>query len=265
MRFFALLVLSAVFQSVDAAPRIAVVDFDTNQYSAQLTGSQLADFVVDELVNTGLFEVVEREKLASVASELGLSGSGMVDPSSAAQMGRLLGAKYLLTGRVISLGSEEKSFSGYGINSTNTILSLAVSVRVVNTETGSVAFSTRTVATRTINETGGLSVRSSSAFAALSEEAAIQTVSELAKSGRFSPDRQQSAHGPAMVDVDVQSIPANADVEVDGVFYGNAGGSLSLPQGLRNVRISMAGYSVWEKKVMISSGSRIIATLAEQE
>lgn len=67
-----------------------------------------------------------------------------------------------------------------------------------------------------------------------------------------------------MVDVDIQSDPANADVEVDGVFYGNAGGPLSLPQGLHNVRISLAGYSVWEKKVVISSGSRIIATLAEE-
>lgn len=259
-----LLCLSLPLSSI-AAPRIAVVDFDTNQYSAQLTGAQLADYVVDELVNTGLFEVVEREKLSTVVNELGFSGSGMVDPSSAAQMGRLLGAKYLLTGRVISLGSEEKSFSGYGITSRNTVLSLAVSVRVLDTETGSVAFSTRTTVNRTINETGGLSVQSSTAFSALSEQAAVQTVAELQNSGKFSAGATQQAQEVAMVGVDVQSNPPNADIEVDGVFYGNAGGEIMLPKGLRNVRISLAGYSVWEKKVMIAEGSRIIATLSPRK
>src|SRR5690606_33849117 len=87
------LLLTAVIFFMPAAswalPRIAVVDFDTNQYSSQIAGDQLADYVIDELVNTGLFDVVEREKMASITRELGFGASGLVDPSSAAQMGRL--------------------------------------------------------------------------------------------------------------------------------------------------------------------------------
>lgn len=79
-------------------PRIAVVDFDTHQYSAELAGVQLADYVMDELVNTGLFDVVERDKLNSVMQELSFGASGIADPSSAAQMGNLLGARMVLTG-----------------------------------------------------------------------------------------------------------------------------------------------------------------------
>jgi curli biogenesis system outer membrane secretion channel CsgG len=250
-----------------AAPKIAVVDFDTNQYSAQLAGAQLADYVVDELVNTGLFEVVEREKLASVTREIGLSQSGMVDPAGASQMGRLLGARYVLTGRVISMSAEEKAFSGYGINTTNTILTLSVSVRVVNGETGSIEFSGRTSAQRTINQAGGLSVRSSNAYGGLAEDAAVKVVAEIVKSGRFNA---ASTGGAApirakLVRVAVESSPPGADVEVDGIFYGNAGETLRLPEGLHLVKISLGGRRAWEKKVQISDGFKLKAVLPPQQ
>lgn len=247
-----------------ALPRIAVVDFDTNKYSSQIAGDQLADYVIDELVNTGLFEVVEREKMSSITRELGFGASGLVDPSSAAQMGRLAGARLLMTGRVISLGQEEKTFSGYGVQSRSTVLSLSVSVRIVDTESGSIAFSTRTTTHRTITETGGMNVRTNTAYGALAEQAANELVGEITRSGRF---EQRTAHQDAsaainLVGVEVSSTPLSADVEVDGIFYGNAGGTLQLPQGLRTVRISLAGYQPWEKKVMINPGTVINATLA---
>lgn len=247
-----------------ALPRIAVVDFDTNKYSSQIAGDQLADYVIDELVNTGLFDVVEREKMNSITRELGFGASGLVDPSSAAQMGRLAGARLLMTGRVISLGQEEKTFSGYGIQSRSTVLSLSVSVRIVDTESGSIAFSTRTTTHRTITETGGMNVRTNTAYGALAEQAANELVGEISRSGRF---EQRSTHQDAstaisLVGVEVSSTPVNADVEVDGIFYGNAGSTLQLPQGLRSVRISLAGYQPWEKRVMINSGTVINATLA---
>jgi len=247
-----------------ALPKIAVVDFDTQQYSAQLAGAQLADYVTDELVNTGLFEVVEREKMGSVMREIGFGQSGMVDPGSASQMGKLLGARYVLTGRVISLGAEEKSFSGYGINTKNTVLSLSVSIRIVDTETGSVQFSTRTNAQRTINQAGGLSVRSNNAYDGLAQDAAVKLVGEIGQSNRFSSMANASdQHGPAStIEVSVSSQPPGADVEVDGVFYGNAGGTLKLPSGLRMVKISLAGRLPWQKKVMIQAGVEIKAILA---
>ena len=243
-------------------PRIAVVDFDTHQYSAELTGTQLADYVMDELVNSGLFEVVEREKLNSVMTELGFGASGMVDTSSSAQMGRLLGARLLLTGRVVSLDQEARNFSGYGVSTRSTQLALSVSIRIMDVESGSIAFSTRTTTQRTINETGGMSVRASGAYSALAEQAARDVVEEITRSGRFERRTTVVDTAPAMVDVAVASTPPGADIEVDGIFYGNAGGNVSLPQGLRTVRISLAGYHPWEKKVMVNPGVAITASLA---
>lgn len=257
--------LSAFPEHAQALPKIAVVDFDTQQYSAQLAGAQLADYVTDELVNTGLFEVVEREKLGSVMREIGFGQSGMVDPGSASQMGKLLGARYVLTGRVISLGAEEKTFSGYGINTKNSVLSLSVSIRIVDTETGSVQFSTRTNSQRTINQAGGLSVRSNNAYDGLAQDAAVKLVGEIGQSNRFSSmanGSDQPRGSVSTVEVSVGSQPPGADVEVDGVFYGNAGGTLKLPAGLRLVKISLAGRLPWQKKVMIQPGVEIKAVLA---
>lgn len=64
------------------------------------------------------------------------------------------------------------------------------------------------------------------------------------------------------MEVTVNNNPPGADIEVDGIFYGNASGPVTLPQGLRLVRISLAGYQPWEKKVMVNPGINITATLA---
>ncbi|MCX7557877.1 PEGA domain-containing protein, partial [Xanthomonadaceae bacterium JHOS43] len=98
--------------------------------------------------------------------------------------------------------------------------------------------------------------------AALAEQAAHDVVAEVVQSGRFERPAVVQVAAPAMVQVAVTSTPPGADIEVDGIFYGNAGGTVSLPQGLRTVHISLAGYLPWEKKVMVSSGVTISARLA---
>lgn len=255
--FFAILATGAI-----ARPKIAVVDFDTHQYSAQLQGAQLADYVIDELVNTNLFDVIEREKLESVMREIGFGQSGMVDPSTAASFGRQLGARYLLTGRVISMDSEEKRFSGYGVNTTNTVVRLSVSIRVLDVESGRIEFSTRSEAQQVFNEGGGLAVRSSNPFAPLAEETAVNLVEAIRTSGKFDTQQAQNpTSGRTLVNVSISSEPAGADIEVDGIYYGNANGTIKLPQGLRKVRVSLSGYEPWEKQVMIDDGAEFTARL----
>lgn len=259
---FALVLAFAPLLAI-AQPKIAVVDFDTHQYSAELQGAQLADFVTDELVNTGLFEVVEREKLDSAMREIAFGQSGMVDPSTASSFGRQLGARYLLTGRVIAMDSEEKRFSGYGVNTTNTVVTLSVSVRILDVESGSIKFSTRAQAQQTFNESGGMSIRSSNPYGPLAEETAVNVVAAIRNSGKFTGSQSTaSSAAPSLVQVSISSEPKGADVEVDGIFYGNANGSIKLPEGLRRIRVSLSGYTTWEKQVMVSNGVEFSVVLS---
>ena len=68
-----------------------------------------------------------------------------------------------------------------------------------------------------------------------------------------------------MVKVNISSSPNEADIEVNGVFYGNAGEQIEIPQGIQNIKISLPGYKVWEKKVFVREGLTIKATLMEKK
>jgi hypothetical protein len=76
-------------------------------------------------------------------------------------------------------------------------------------------------------------------------------------------DKQDAA--AALLPVKVTSEPDHADVEVDGVFFGNAGSDIKLPSGLHLVTISLPGYEKWSKKVLVRDGLAINATLTKPD
>jgi curli biogenesis system outer membrane secretion channel CsgG len=52
-------------------------------------------------VKTGRFEVVERALLQKILEEQKLSMTGVIDKSSASQIGKVLGVKAIITGSVL--------------------------------------------------------------------------------------------------------------------------------------------------------------------
>jgi len=64
-------------------------------------GAALADLVTDQLVNKGGLTIVDRQHLGQVLQEHSLSTSGEVSPATAVQTGRLIGAKFLIVGRIV--------------------------------------------------------------------------------------------------------------------------------------------------------------------
>lgn len=83
---------------------VAVVDF------TDLSGKDLVQIgeVSNEVLSTllyqkGNFIVIERAKLQDILTEQGFTQSGLVDQTaSALQVGRLLGADFLVTGSILS-------------------------------------------------------------------------------------------------------------------------------------------------------------------
>jgi len=264
------LVVGAIFWlgAVQAAtPRIAVVDFDAHQYAGELPGAQLADYVVDELVNTNLFEVIEREKLKSLMSEINFGLSGFVDSKTAAKLGKVYGATHLMTGRVISVEREDSSYSGgnYGISGTNVAWNLSISVRIFELQTSKIVYSDRT-RTRWVARNSARSQSSTSTpYDKIAETAAVKVVAGIAKSafgrGLAVGAGSASIKSSAAINVQIDSDPPGADIEVDGVFIGNTGSSYSLSPGIRLIKISRGKARVWEKKVEVKPGLKITAVL----
>jgi curli biogenesis system outer membrane secretion channel CsgG len=94
-----LFVTGAAAVPISKRPRLAVREFD-NKTDGHVPAAAITEMMTTELFNTGLFNLVEREKLDYVADEIRLGMSGLVDESTAPQVGKIKGAQYTMTGAV---------------------------------------------------------------------------------------------------------------------------------------------------------------------
>jgi len=137
-------------------PVLGVAEFK-NQTSAGWwrggVGWELSGMLSNELTGTEKFRVVERSKLEHVLREQDLGASGRVRAGSAAKIGQLTGAQYIVLGTISAY--EEKtqgtgggiSIGGFSIGGRSDDAYIAVDLRVVNATTGEISFS-RTVEAR---------------------------------------------------------------------------------------------------------------------
>jgi len=98
--------------------KIAIVDFKGTQNS----GSQIATLVQSMLMESRHFSIMEREKINSLLAEQHLAMSGIVDESTAAEVGAMLGVDAMIFGEVtayrvapdkrISKKVKEQKFTG---------------------------------------------------------------------------------------------------------------------------------------------------------
>jgi hypothetical protein len=65
--------------------------------------------------------------------------------------------------------------------------------------------------------------------------------------------------------VSISSVPASADVEVDGKFVGSTPSSITMPSGDHTIRITKRGFKAWERKLTVSSGSANVNAELEEE
>lgn len=107
-----LLMMQSLFASITIgqlhSPVIAVAEFQnaTGRQELEFMGNSVPAILTTDLTKTGQITIVERRKINRIAEEQRFSLSGMVDERTAKEVGRLLGADYLVTGAVIKLGSD---------------------------------------------------------------------------------------------------------------------------------------------------------------
>jgi len=93
--------------------RIAVMPFKLGQIQRWWgwdwdPGEGISDMLVTELVNSGRFSVVERERLDEVLQEQNLAREGVVDAATAARIGRILGVQLFVFGTVTQFSLDSK-------------------------------------------------------------------------------------------------------------------------------------------------------------
>jgi curli biogenesis system outer membrane secretion channel CsgG len=119
--FGAALALSVVTAAQSSRPTIAILNFDYGTIEHWWQGNYdvgagVADLLVDQLLDDGSFRIIERKKLDAILAEQNFSNSERADPSAktVAQIGKVLGVKYLVVGSITKFGTENsnKSVSG---------------------------------------------------------------------------------------------------------------------------------------------------------
>lgn len=121
--------------------RIGVVDFENKTtYGANRLGTSASDILITELVKSGKFIVVERDKMNRLMEEQKLGLSGAIDPGTAAKMGKILGLNAIVTGSISQFGEETEGSEYLLTQSKSQIVKCAVDIRVVDVETGQILY-----------------------------------------------------------------------------------------------------------------------------
>jgi curli biogenesis system outer membrane secretion channel CsgG len=155
--------------------RVAVIKFSAitkfeQAYGSSDAGGGLAAALATELVESGQFLVVERAELASVLSEQELGARGAVTAETAAKVGALLGAQFLIVGAVTSFDADKNGsgfsmgFGGFGggdmgagVGTRTMKGTVNFDFRVIDTSTGQIVAATHVKAsTKQSSSTVGL-------------------------------------------------------------------------------------------------------------
>ena len=138
--------------SAAAKPSVAVINFSSEGLddwwgSGVDPGAALADLLTDQLVNLNTLTVVDRSHIDSIMQEKNLTVGGDISPATGMKIGRLIGAKYLIVGRIVQFQKTSENgaalgsllphgFGGSGVRGEK--VTLKVSARIIETSTGQI-------------------------------------------------------------------------------------------------------------------------------
>lgn len=186
MRRFVSVILSAMIcvvafsSNLFAEPRLAVMDFDNkSQWGGYQLGQGAADILTTELVKVGKFDLYEREQLKSIIQEQNLGASGRVDASTAAQIGKVIGVNYIVTGAITEYGKSDSDISGAGyFNVGKTGYHAAVDIRIVDAVTSKIIFAETATHSKTSRNVKVMGIGGGESF---NEKLATETMREAIK------------------------------------------------------------------------------------
>jgi curli biogenesis system outer membrane secretion channel CsgG len=145
-----------------AAPSLAVRTFEnkTDERAMQAPAQAVTDMMTTELYNSGLFSLMERERLDYVAAEIQLGQSGLVDSATAPEVGKIKAAQYTMTGAVTqyryNAGGGAIPIPGIGGGGLGSKTALVVlDIRMIDNTTGEVVYAA-SESGRAKREIGGL-------------------------------------------------------------------------------------------------------------
>ena len=156
-----LIVPSNCFAGLNDYPDIALLEF-SNKASVSYDisfedASMVSDYVLEELLDSGRFNVMEREQLQGILDEHHLNLTGLVSPDTAVEIGKLTGVQYLVYGSITGLSSKKQGigYANFGgiIDNYQYVVTANITGRFIDLETGRIVLAARGTGSSTSSST----------------------------------------------------------------------------------------------------------------
>jgi hypothetical protein len=110
-------------------PVVAVLPFESRgrQVEQDKTGKSVSELVFVHLLESGVANLVERAELDKALEELHLSAVGLVSPETQLKLGKLIGAKILITGSLFETSGKKYAVAKLIGTETSRVLGCSVS------------------------------------------------------------------------------------------------------------------------------------------
>jgi general secretion pathway protein A len=87
------------------------------------------------------------------------------------------------------------------------------------------------------------------------DRSSVQSLSAAAPSVAQKPAKLANAQASSQASLTINSLPAGADIEIDGAFVGNTPSTISVVPGTHRVTIWKNGFTSWSKTLKVSGGT----------
>lgn len=119
--------------------RIGVVEFENKSaYGQGRLGGAASDILVTELVKSGKFIVVERDRLNKIMEEQKFQSQGMIDAQTAVKIGQVLGLEAIVVGSVSQFGVKKEGSDYLLAQSKQQVAEVSVDLRLIDVQSGQV-------------------------------------------------------------------------------------------------------------------------------
>jgi curli biogenesis system outer membrane secretion channel CsgG len=159
LAFFVAVIFAIVNLSISPAfaykPRVTVYGFEVKASSGFWhdakwdIGTGMGEMLVDALVNTGRFEVMERLNLDDITTEQDLVTGGRVSKKTGAKTGEIKGAEYIVRGTITEFDYRESggglglTIKGFNLGAKTSEAHIAGIIRIYDATTGEIYASER--------------------------------------------------------------------------------------------------------------------------
>jgi curli biogenesis system outer membrane secretion channel CsgG len=128
---------------MDQRKMVAVVDFEDKTAYGQgrgRLGPAAADVLTKFLFDSAQFRLISRAQIAKLLEEQKFQQSGAVNPQTAVQIGKLIGAKLIAYGAVTNFGIRSEGTEAVVYQEKEQIAEAQVDVQLIDVETGEILF-----------------------------------------------------------------------------------------------------------------------------